>query len=112
MGGCARPKWEAVRGRSGRPARPKCEAESGRPCEAKSGRPCEAVGGRAPLIGSDRSHDKLWEAEPMGGHVRPIWEAVRGRSERPCEAEVEGRSGRPKWEAKVGGRERPNLEAM
>ena len=42
MGGCARPKWEAVRGRSGRP----CEAEVGgraRPCEAESGRPCEAM---------------------------------------------------------------------
>ena len=42
-----------------------------------------------------------WEA--MGGHVRPIWEAMRGRSGRPCEAEVGGGSGRPKWEAKVGG---------
>ena len=39
---------------------------------------------------------------PMGGRVRLIWEAVRGRSERlKWEAEVGGR--RPKWEAKVGG---------
>ena len=47
----------------------------------------------------------------MGGRARLIWEAVRGRSEWPCEAEVGGRA-RPKWEAEVGGRERPNLEAM
>ena len=45
-----------------------------------SGRPWEAVGGCAPLIGSDRSHDKLWEAEAMGGHGRP---KVGGRG-RPC----------------------------
>ena len=69
-----RPKWEAVRGQSGRPceaevgghARPKCEAESGRPCEAESGRPWEAVGGRAPLIGSDHmtncGRPSRWEA--------------------------------------------------
>ena len=47
---------------------------------------CEAVCGRAPLIGSDRSHDKLCEAEAMRGCVRPC---VRGRErpcERPCEA--------------------------
>ena len=31
----------------------------------RSERPCEAVWGRAPLIGSDRSHDKLCEAEAM-----------------------------------------------
>ena len=40
-------------------------------------RPC------SPLIGSDRSHDKLWEAEVMGGHGRPkvgghgrLWETM------------------------------------
>ena len=38
--------------------------------EAEFGRPWEAVWGRAPLIGSDRSHDKS---------ERP-WEAVRGRA--------------------------------
>ena len=40
------------------------------------------VRGRAPLIGSDRSHDKLWEAEAMRGRVRP---KVRGCG-RLCEA--------------------------
>ena len=82
MGGRSeRPKWEAeVRGRSGRP----CEAvrgRSGRPkWEAEVGgraRPWEAeVGGRGrpnlgSLIGSDRSHDKMWEAEAVGGRGRP-----------------------------------------
>ena len=66
MGGRARP-WEAV-------WRP-CEAVRGRvrPCEAEVGgrvRPCEAVRGRVrpnlgSLIGSDRSHDKMWEAEAV-----------------------------------------------
>ena len=27
----------------------------------------------------------------MGGHARPKWEAVQGRSGRPCEAKVGGR---------------------
>ena len=67
-----RPKWEAVRGRArpiweavlGRSVRPKWEAVGGR------GRPCEAVRGRVrpnlgSLIGSDRSHDKMWEAEAV-----------------------------------------------
>ena len=60
----------------------------------------------------------------MGGRARPKWEAVRGRSGRPCEAEVGGRSERLKWEAevrgrggrpreaKVGGLARPNWEAV
>ena len=49
----------------------------------------EAVGGRvrerpcSPLIGSDRSHDKLWEAEGMGGRVRPN---LGGRG-RPCSSD-------------------------
>ena len=81
VGGHGRPKWEAAGGQSGRPQ----EAKVGGQWEAMWGRKWEAVGGCAPLIGSDRSHDKLWEAEPMGGHVRQ------------CEAEF----GRP-WEA-VGG---------
>ena len=92
VGGCARPKWEAeVGGQSGRPKWEAMRGPSGRPCEAevggRSGRPkWEAeVGGRArpnlgSLIGSDRSHDKMWEAEAMGGCGRP---KVGGRS-RPC----------------------------
>ena len=41
----------------------------------------------------------------MGGHARPMWEAVGVLGGRPqWEAEVGGRSGRPKWEAEVGGR--------
>ena len=39
-------------------------------------RPC------SPLISLDRSHDKLWEAEAMGGRGRP---KVGGRG-RPWEA--------------------------
>ena len=61
MGGrIGRPNWEAVRGRV---------------------RLWEA------LIGSDRSHKKMWEA-------------------------VRGRSGRPNWEAKVGGSARLKWEAV
>ena len=65
MGGSARPKWEAMGG--------------------QGGRLWEAVGGRGrpdlgSLIGSDRSHDKMWEAEAVGGHGRP---KVGGRG-RPC----------------------------
>ena len=32
---------------------------------------------KAHLIGTDRSHDKMWEAECLGGR---IWEAVGGRA--------------------------------
>ena len=53
-----------------------------------------------------------WESE-VGGHVRPMWEAVGVRGGRPkWEAEVGGRSGRPKWEAEVGGCARLKWEAM
>ena len=65
LGGHGRPNWQAEVG--GRSARPKWGAELG----GRSGRPqCEAeVGGRGrggrpcSLIGSDRSHEKMWEAE-------------------------------------------------
>ena len=45
-----------------------------RPCEAVRERPCEAVRERpcSLLIGSDRSHDKLCEAEAMRGRIRPL----------------------------------------
>ena len=48
------------------------------------------MGGRArsnlgSLIGSDRSHDKMWEAEAVGGRGRPARPKVGGRA-RPCEA--------------------------
>ena len=45
--------------------RPKWEAEVGgrvRPCEAVRGRARPNLGS---LIGSDRSHDKMWEAEAV-----------------------------------------------
>ena len=38
------------------------------------GRVCERL--CSPLIGSDRSHEKMWEAEAVGGR---IWEAMGGR---------------------------------
>ena len=52
MGGqSGRPKWEAeVGGQSGRP----WEAKVGG--RGRGGRPCS-------LIGSDRSHEKMWEAK-------------------------------------------------
>ena len=63
MGGHGRPKWEVVGGRGGRP----WEAEVG------GGRGRLRVGGHGrpnlgSLIGSDRSHDKMWQAEAVGGH--------------------------------------------
>ena len=102
VGGRTRPKWEAMSAVRGS-ARPNWEAmggRSGRPCEAEVGgraRLWEAVGGRSgrpcSLIGSDRSHEKMWEAK-LRGCETPNWEAVGGHvggSARPCEAEVGGR---------------------
>ena len=53
-----------------------------RPCEAVHERPCSL------LIGSDRSHDKLCEAEAMRGRIRPLTAShVGGRgNERPNSA--------------------------
>ena len=65
--GRGNPKWEAVGVRGGRPCKAKVEAEVG----GRSGRPkWEALRGRGrpnlgSLIGSDRSYDKMWEAEAM-----------------------------------------------
>ena len=90
VGGCARPKWEAMGVRFGRPH----ESKVGGSCEVKvggqSGRPCKAK---------------------VGGCARPKWEAVQGRSGRPREAEVGGRAS-PRWEAEVGGCVRPKWEGM
>ena len=56
MGGCGRPRWEAKVGGHGRP-------------------------NLGSLIDSDRSHDKMWEAEAVGGRKweGQEWEAVGGR---------------------------------
>ena len=65
MGGRGRLKWEAEVGGRGRP-------------------------NLGSLIGSDRSHDKMWEAEAVGGRN---WEAVGGRG-RPCSPDWLGLSDR------------------
>ena len=125
------PKWDAARGRSGRPWEAEVEGQSGRLKEAE-------VGGRSGRL--------RWEAEVRGRGLflslrsrirqvldcsptnknrkaesqqiavrrqsgRPKWEAMGSRGGRPHEAEVGGRGGRPKWEAKVGGRARPKWES-
>ena len=89
-GRSVRPKWEAVRVRSDSTERGNAFSHEISQIAPRIGlsadraeRPCAWEA----LIGSDRSHDKLWEAEVIGGHGRP-WEAEFGR---PWEA-VGGRA--------------------
>ena len=90
VGGRGSLRWEAMGVQGGRPWESEVGSHGGgRSWESEvggHGSPrWEAMGGcvqgsTTSLIGSDRSHDKMWEAVCMGGQ---IWEAMGGRG-RPC----------------------------